>query len=312
MTTSHVLTLVASSNSSPLAPSLAAEALGPIAARTGARVGEPIWLADDIACDLPIAFPDLTSPDSVQPDLAAAENAVRQALGDDPVDVALQPTAGRRKRLLVADMESTIIRNEMLDELADFADCRQQVEEITARAMNGELDFRAALDERVGLLSGLSTKVLEASMQRLEITAGAATLVATLRAHGVYTALVSGGFTYFTERVKERLGFDEQEANQLEIEGGRLTGRVLEPLKDRAAKLRALERLCGERGLIHEDAATVGDGANDLSMLEAAGLGVAFHAKPSVAQVARFRIEYGDLTTLLYFQGYAQADLVEA
>ncbi len=290
--TTHVLTVTADA----LTTAQAARAARVLEER-GARLAEPVWLAAGMACDLPF--------DGLEP--TAAEKAVREALDSAEIDLAAQPTAGRRKRLLIADMESTIIQNEMLDELADFVGLREKVAEITARAMNDELDFRAAMEERVALLEGLPTGILERALdERLELSPGAAVLISTSRAHGVYTALVSGGFTFFTESVKERLGFDLQVANQLEVRDGRLTGRVLEPLRGRAAKLETLEELCRERDLGLVDTIAVGDGANDLAMLGAAGLGVAYHAKPSVARTARFRVEHGDLRTLLYFQGYHQ------
>ncbi|HEX9731110.1 MAG TPA: phosphoserine phosphatase SerB [Thermoanaerobaculia bacterium] len=266
--------------------------------RLGAAVDAPCWLADGEACDLVFA--------GLEP--AAAEAAARRALAGEAVDLAAQPAAGRRKRLLVADMESTVIANEMLDELAELAGCGAAVAAVTARAMNGELDFRAALEERVARLAGLPVAAVGQALARLEVTAGAAVLVATMRAHGAFTALVSGGFGVFAEPVRRRLGFDLRESNELEIAAGRLSGRVVEPVRDRAAKLRTLERLCRERSLEPGDAAAVGDGANDLAMLAAAGLGVAFRARPSVARAARFRVDHADLTALLYFQGYRRAE----
>ena len=287
------LTLVARSGL-PEAARNASEALRGL----GAQVGEHDWLADDLACDVPFDGPDLT----------AAGDAVRRALGSEPIDLAVQDARGRRKRLLVADMESTLIRNEMLNELAVFAGCREQVEEVTARAMNGELDFEAAMKERVSLLAGLSVAVLEQTLDGIEVNPGAACLVATMRAHGATTAIASGGFNFYTSRVREHLGLDVDEANELEIVDGKLTGRVVEPARGREAKRETLEKLCRELGVAPEDAAAVGDGANDLAMLAAAGLGVAYHAKPIVAQAARFRVDHGDLTALLYFQGYRQAE----
>ena len=220
-------------------------------------------------------------------------------------DMALQDAAGRRKKLLVADMESTVIRNEMLDELADFVGLREQIAAITERAMNGELDFETAIKERVSLLKGLDESVLSTCAERMELDPGARVLVRTLQAHGVPTALVSGGFTFFARRVQEDLGFDFMQANELLVENGKLTGEVGLPILDREAKVTALDRLCAEHGLSAADAVTVGDGANDLSMLLKSGLGVAFHGKKHVAEAARFRIDHGDLSTLLYFQGYA-------
>lgn len=224
------------------------------------------------------------------------------------VDFALQPLDGRRKRLLVADMESTVIRNEMLDELADFVGLREQIADITERAMNGELDFESAITERVALLKDLDESVAAQCAERMELDPGARVLVATLKAHGVPTALVSGGFTYFARMVQDDLGFDHMQANELLMSGGKLTGEVGRPILDREAKVTALDGLCEQYGLDTADAVTVGDGANDLSMLLKSGLGVAFHGKKHVAEAAHFRIDHGDLSTLLYFQGYADAE----
>jgi len=288
-----VLTLACEAGATALAQE-ARRVLG----RLGAETADPVVLADE-AVDVPFR--------GAEP--RAAEDAVRAALAGTAADLAAQPAAGRRKRLLVADMESTMIRNEMLDELADLVGRRAEVEHITARAMNGELDFGEALAERVALLAGLSSEALEKVLGRIEVTPGAGVLVATLRAHGVATALVSGGFSFFAERVRERLGFDLQDSNELDVVDGRLTGRVRPPVRDRAAKLRTLKRLAAERGLGLHETAAVGDGANDLDLLAASGLGVAFYAKPSVARVARFRIEHTDLRTLLFFQGYRREEL---
>ncbi len=291
---SQVTLVVPAGDAAPFAPT-ATDAL----ARLGAQTAPVQRLAEE-ALDLPFS--------GVPP--RAAEEAVRRALEGAAVDVAAQPALGRRKRLLVADMESTVIRNEMLDELAELAGRRSEVERITARAMNGELDFGEALAERVALLEGLSAGAQEEVLGRIEVMAGAGVLVATLRAHGVLTALVSGGLSYFAEWVRGHLGFDLQESNELELEAGRLTGRVRPPIRDRAAKLRTLERLAAERGLDLKETVAVGDGANDLDLLAASGLGVAFHATPSVARTARFRIEHGDLRTLLFYQGYRRAEMV--
>ncbi|MGE5147571.1 MAG: phosphoserine phosphatase SerB, partial [Candidatus Eiseniibacteriota bacterium] len=296
---SHVLTLIADPAKAGLDAALAEAARAAIVA-AGAKGGKPDWLKPGVACDIPVETADG----------AAAEAAARQALGRAPVDVALQPAAGRRKRLLVADMESTIIRNEMLDELAEFAGIRDRIADITRRAMNGELDFRAALSERVGLLKGLDAAILEQAAKRIAIMPGATALVGTMRANGAYTALVSGGFRVFTDRVARALGFDENAANVLEIADGKLAGTVAEPILGRDAKLATLKRVAAAHGFGPADALAVGDGANDLDMLKAAGLGVAFHAKPVVAQAARVRVDHGDLTALLYLQGYRAAEFV--
>ncbi len=235
--------------------------------------------------------------------------AVGEELRPRGLDVAVQPAEARRKRLLLADMDSTMIGQECIDELAEEAGVGTRVAEITARAMNGELDFEGALTERVALLAGLEESVIARVLEsRITLTPGGRTLVATMRARGAHTALVSGGFTAFTGPVAARLGFDEHRANRLVIEGGRLTGQVAQPILGRAAKVAALDELCARFGITTSLAMAVGDGANDLGMLERAGAGVALHAKPVVARQAAIRIDHGDLTALLYLQGYTQAE----
>jgi phosphoserine phosphatase len=268
----------------------------------GAVVGSPRWLKPGEAADLP--FEDI-APE-------AAEAAARGALGDLPLDLVAQAAAGRRKRLLVADMDSTMVIGETLDELAALAGLKERIAAITARAMAGELDFAQALRERVAMLAGLSDTALAETHARLALMPGAATVVATMRKHGAYAALVSGGFRYFTTRVAATLGFDTEEGNTLEVADGALTGRVVEPILDRDAKLATLRRLAAARGLPLSATLSVGDGANDIPMLKAAGLGVAFRAKPAVAAAARVRIDHGDLTALLWAQGYAEAEIVTA
>jgi phosphoserine phosphatase len=263
--------------------------------------GAPLWLARDKACDI------FVDANDIEPVAAAA----RDRLGAAPVDLLVQPAAGRRKRLLAADLESTIIENEMLDELGAILGIGPQIAVITRQAMNGDIDFAAALAARVALLAGVETRALDVAAAKIRLTAGARTLVATMRRHAAVTALVTGGFTVFADRVAARLGFDRVVANRLEIVGGRLTGRVLPPIVTGETKRQALLDLAAECGMAPGDTLAVGDGANDLPMLGAAGLGVAFRAKPAVAAAARWRIDHTDLGGLLYAQGYAEREFVE-
>lgn len=227
------------------------------------------------------------------------------------VDMVVQPSAGRRKMMLLADMDSTMIEQECIDELADQAGVGDHVKAITARAMNGELDFNAALTERVALLRGLPLGVIDEVLQhRITYMPGGAVLLATMKANGAYAALVSGGFTAFTEKVAAHLGFDEHRANVLLTDGATLSGQVALPILGREAKVDALETITARLGLAPADVLAVGDGANDLGMLGLAGTGVALHAKPAVAAQCDVRINHGDLTALLFLQGYTQAQFV--
>lgn len=231
-----------------------------------------------------------------------------QAMG---IDLAVQPAVGRKKRMLIADMDSTMIQQECIDELADEAGVGPYVAGITARAMNGELEFDAALRARVGLLRGLEEAVIARVIRdRITLMPGGPALVATMRGHGGYAALVSGGFTAFTGAIAGVLGFDENRANTLLVEGGRLTGAVAEPILGRAAKVQALEEISARLGISPADAVAVGDGANDLGMLGLAGMGVALHAKPSVQAECQVRVNHGDLSALLYLQGYRREEFL--
>jgi phosphoserine phosphatase len=257
------------------------------------------WLAPGEACDLALALP---APEAKQ--RAAA------ALGDAPIDLFVQEQAGRRKKLLVADMESTIITVECLDELAEYVGIRDKIAAITHRAMNGELDFASALRERVGLLAGLPESTLQDVYdKKVRLMPGARELVATMKAHGARCMLVSGGFDFYTSRVRELLGFAEDRSNRLEIKAGKLTGNVIPPILGKEAKLASLEEACARLGITTAGAMTIGDGANDLPMLLAAGFGVAYHAKPSVREAAAFRIQYADLRASIYAQGYKREEI---
>ena len=260
------------------------------------------WLADGIACD--IALRDGT-------DTVAIETALRSALSGLPIDLAIQNMDTRRKQFLIADMDSTMIGQECIDELAAEVGLKDKVAAITARAMNGEIEFEPALRERVALLKGLPVGVVdEVIAKRITLTPGGPELIATMKSKGGYTALVSGGFTVFTSRIAQTLGFDENRANLLIEENGRLAGKVAEPILGKQAKVDALLDICAKRGLSPQDVIAVGDGANDLGMLELAGTGVALHAKPSVAAQAKVRLDHADLTGLLYLQGYRKSDFV--
>jgi len=259
--------------------------------------GDLRWLAVGEAAEFPL------------PALPGNAEAVWADLQAQRVDLILQPAENQRKRLLLADMDSTMIQQECIDELADVAGVGSHVAAITARAMNGEIDFEAALTERVALLRDLpETVIVQALETRITLMPGGPALVATMKANGAHTALVSGGFTAFTGPVAARLGFHEHHANTLLAQDGRLTGSVAQPILGRAAKVAALEGIAARLGITPDDVLAVGDGANDLGMLGLAGTGVALHAKPVVQAQARHRVNFCDLTALLYLQGYAQAD----
>ena len=285
-----VATLISNPDAAALTPALAGEAAGALNAQ---HIG---WLAPDVACDL--ALPDGLAASRV-------ESRLKQLLAGKPVDFAVQDAAGRRKKLLIADMDSTMIDQECIDELGDAVGLKARIAAITARAMNGEIEFEPALRERVGLLAGLDETVIDRVVEsRITLAAGGRELVATMNRAGAWTALVSGGFDAFTGRIAAQLGFREHRANRLLVESGKLTGKIAEPILGSEAKVSALREICARLNIPLSDAIAVGDGANDLAMLKLAGTGVALHAKPSVAAAAKVRIDHGDLTALLYLQGY--------
>jgi phosphoserine phosphatase len=296
----QVLTVIGDPASRVLSPEQA-EAAQRILMAAGARTAAIDWLAPGIACDIPFA--------GIAPEAAAP--AVRSALAGQGLDVAAVPCAGRRKALLVADMESTIIAEEMIDELAERFGLGERVAAITARSMSGELGFEDALTTRVALLAGLPQAMIDEVAARTTLNPGARTLVRTMRANGAYTALVSGGFTVFTRRVREACGFDEDRANRLLVDAGRLTGKVGEPILGRQAKLDALRDIAGRRGLPLSATLAVGDGANDADMLAGAGLGVGYRPKAPARRAAAVAIDHGDLTALLYLQGYRAAEFID-
>lgn len=282
---SHIVTLVANPQAGPLTNALAG------IAREYCEGQQITWLAPGEACEFTVKRPPVAA-------------RVKMALGDKPIDVLVNRYRGRRKAVLVADMDSTIVTSETLDEIADQAGIKDKIAEITRRSMNGELDFASALRERVAMLRGLEVTALERTWRGVKYSPGARTLVATMRAFGATTALVSGGFTFFTERVAAELGFDMHRANVLLDNGSTLTGEVREPILDRDTKLKTLRELAETRGVKLAATLAVGDGANDLAMLKEAGLGVAYHAKPVVAAEVTNQIEHTDLRSLLFAQGY--------
>lgn len=291
-----VATLIANPSNPVLVPALGEQAAAAV------NASGLYWLADGIACD--IALPDSTDP-------AQAEQTLRDLLSGQQVDVAVQVAETRRKKFLIADMDSTMIGQECIDELAAEVGLKDKVAAITARAMNGEIAFEPALRERVALLKGLSSSVVgEVIEKRITLTPGGLELIATMKAKGYYTALVSGGFTVFTSPIGKRLGFHEDRANILIETDGKLVGEVAEPILGKQAKVDALIDITTRLGISPEDTIAVGDGANDLGMLQLAGSGVALHAKPVVSAQAKLRLDHADLTGLLYLQGYRKTDFV--
>lgn len=266
---------------------------------------EARWLAPEEAWEAQFAA---ASERDCEPLLAGLRGIIG---GSVDFNVVVGDRAQRRKKLLVADMDSTMIEQECIDELADFAGLKSHVAAITDRAMRGEIAFEPALRERVALLKGLPTTVIdEVLRERITLMPGGKTLVSTMRAHGATACLVSGGFVDFVERIATAIGFDTSRANVLEVDDGKLAGRVREPILGREAKLATLIAERDARGLSPSETMAVGDGANDLAMLGEAGLGVAYHAKPAVAQAAAARVDHCDLTALLYLQGYSRNEFV--
>ena len=283
----NIITLVAGERAPPITNELVNEV------RDQFTAGEPTWLAEGFACDLPS-----------QVDLEHLQKVARNSDASKVLDIFVQPRTNRRKRLLLADMDSTIVTGETLDELAKYAGLKEKISEITAKAMRGELDFESALHARVSMLKGLSEDALQRTWQEIQLTAGARELVQTMSANGAHCILISGGFSFFTDRVAKKVGFHEAFANQLLIEEGHLTGLVQQPILDKNAKLTTLEKTILKLNIDRSECIAVGDGANDIPMITAAGIGVAFHAKPLVEKYAPAIVRHGDLTTLLYMQGF--------
>ncbi len=274
-----------------------------ILTENGATCEPPVWLKEGVACDVIFSGLGRKTSEAILDDQGLLSS----------VDYCIQAVTNRRKKLFLADMDSTIITVECIDELADFAGLKAEVSAITEQAMNGEIEFSDAFRARVAMLKGLRREVLQQVFEeRVTLTPGAQTLVQTMRANGTYSALVSGGFTFFTSLVREWVGFDMDMSNELQFQGDELTGIALEPILNSAAKLNTLERLLSEKSIDRTESLAVGDGANDIPMIEAAGLGVAFKAKKKAADAADARIHYGDLTTLLYFQGYRAEEFIGA
>jgi len=294
-----VLTLIANPTNPILDPSTAATASRALV-QAGADAGDVAWLAPDVACDIP--FAGIAAK--------AAEQAVRATLMGKPIDLVAQEPEGRRKRLLIADMDSTMVVGETLDAFAAEVGFGERIAAITARSMRGELDFAEALRERIAILKGSPAALLHKVRDEMQPMQGARTLVATMRKTGARSLLVSGGFRVFTAHARALIGFDEDRGNELEISDGVLTGKVVEPILGRDTKLETLRAEAARLGLALAAAMAVGDGANDLAMIQAAGMGVAFQAKPITATAARARVDHGDLTALLYIQGFRREEFV--
>ncbi len=295
----HIATLISNPASAPLDDAALKLARAALPAS-----GEPVWLDPGAAADIPFT----PAAEKNQSALAAD---VRAALRPHLIDVVVQPAANRRKRLFLADMDSTMIGQECIDELADYVGVKAHVAAITERAMRGEIAFEPALRERVALLKGLSADVVDDVIKtRIRLTPGGPALVATMRANGAHTCLVSGGFTLFTHRIAAMIGFDEDRANVLNIANGKFSGTVTEPILGKEAKLATLHELSARFHLKREETLAIGDGANDIPMIQGAGLGVAYHGKPAVAAAAPAQIDHGDLSALLFVQGYKRSEFV--
>ncbi len=294
--TSYVLTLIGNAESVPLEPMHIDRVLQCLE-----LPAETDWLAEREACDLFIN--SSLSPESIN-------EKARDVLAGKSIDTVCTLAEGRRKKLLISDMDSTIIHQECIDELADAIGIGPQIREITATVIRGDISFPEALRKRIGLMKGMDIKTLESVYeQRITLKPGARMLVQTMRQHGAYCILVSGGFTYFTSRIAARLGFHDHQGNELIFDQGKLTGKAQDQILGRSAKLDTLTALCDEKNLSPSEVLAVGDGANDMKMIQAAGLGVAFHDHSgSLRDQANARIEHGDLTALLYIQGFRQSE----
>ena len=287
----QILTLVSAKDG--LTSSIVAEATAALN-KIARQINNITWLSPGEALDITFECESAN----------VAEMAVRDVLSAYRIDICVGPVEGRRKHLLMADMDATIIRSETLDDLAAHVGLKDEIADITSKAMNGEIDFNSALELRVKMLAGLPEGSLSQTFETIRLTPGAKELVRSMRTHGAHCVLISGGFSYFTSRIAKICGFHEHHANQLEIRNARLTGQIIKPILDREAKRAHLKRLVFELGLKLEDTAAIGDGANDVDMLKAAGLGVAYKGKPIAVKAARARIDFGDLRTLLFYQGY--------
>ncbi len=297
--TSHVLTFIGDAESRPID----ADHIEKVCHQLSI-VGKTVWLAENEACDIFIKS-------SLPADNIAKK--AREILSGTEIDVVCTPVKRRQKKLLISDMDSTVINQECIDELADAFGVGSRIREITTAVVDGKINFSDALRQRVELMKGLDQSLLEKVYKdRITLKTGARTLVQTMRQNGAYCILVSGGFSYFTKRIAERIGFHDQQANDLAFENERLTGEVCEPILGRRAKLETLNRLCEENKIKPSDILAVGDGANDIMMIEAAGLGVAFHGSKALKERANACIEYSDLTALLYVQGYTKSQFVVA